>query len=89
TFIAYIGRQFPELNLDLPPTAIGKDYLVGGRLIGDPVSGHGVQFSLLGYGGFAFSQIQGIEFHFLGLTTGYDFDDKALKFPGIGRVSLK
>ena len=27
TFIAWIGRIVPELRLDLPPTAIGKDWL--------------------------------------------------------------
>ena len=35
TFTAWIGRQVPELRLELPPTAIGKGYLpdgaVGGR----------------------------------------------------------
>ena len=27
TFVAYVARAVPELRLDLPPTAIGKDYL--------------------------------------------------------------
>lgn len=27
TFVAFVARRVPELRLDLPPTAIGKDYL--------------------------------------------------------------
>ncbi|MFT6558710.1 DUF3750 domain-containing protein [Sneathiella sp.] len=88
TFIAYISREIPELELDLPPTAIGKDYLAGDGVIGTPVSGRGVQFSAGGYGGFAFSPVEGLEFHLLGLTTGFDYGDMVLKLPGFGRVPL-
>ncbi len=31
TFTAYLGRAVPELRLDLPATAIGKDFIPGGR----------------------------------------------------------
>ncbi len=88
TFIAYIGRRIPELGLDLPPTAIGKDYFVDGTIVGTPVSGKGLQVSLNGYGGFAVSSEEGLEFHLLGLTTGFDIKDMALKLPGFGRISL-
>lgn len=89
SFTAHIGRQFPELGLDLPPTAIGKDYLVDGQFLGSPVSGHGFQLSLAGYGGFTLSPVEGFELHLMGLTTGFDFDDMVLKFPGFGRIALK
>ncbi len=89
TFIAYISRKIPELGLDLPPTAIGKDFLVDGKMIGIPVSGTGVQFSLMGYGGFSAGVEEGLEFHVLGLTAGFDFNDLTLKVPGFGRVTLK
>ncbi|MEH6402960.1 MAG: DUF3750 domain-containing protein [Sneathiella sp.] len=88
SFTAYIGRSIPELKLDLPPTAIGKDYLAGGDMVGPSISGDGFQFSLLGYAGFSYSAIQGVEFHLFGLTTGFDFDDMTLKLPGFGRISL-
>lgn len=78
----------PELELDLPPTAIGKDYLTGGRAIGPAVSGHGLQLSLMGYGGFSVSPVEGVELHLLGLTLGIDVDDLALKLPGFGRIEL-
>lgn len=88
TFTAYIGRQIPEMRLDLPPTAIGKDYLVNQGLIGTPVSGKGIQVSIKGYGGFSAGPEEGIEFHLLGLTAGFDVNDMALKLPGFGRISL-
>lgn len=88
SFIAHIGRAVPELNLDLPPTAIGKDYISGGAPFGTAVSGRGVQFSILGYGGFAASPVEGVELHLLGLTLGLDVDDVALKLPGFGRIEL-
>ena len=47
TFTAYVARAVPELGLDLPPTAIGKDYL-GERLLATAPSGGGFQLSLLG-----------------------------------------
>ncbi|MBL4739593.1 MAG: DUF3750 domain-containing protein [Sneathiella sp.] len=89
SFIAHIGRQIPALKLDLPPTAIGKDYIAGGKLLGPPISGDGFQFSLFGYAGFSYSSVQGIEFHLFGLTTGFDFDDMTLKLPGFGRIPIK
>jgi len=88
TFTAYISREIPELELDLPPTAIGKDYLVNGGLLGTAVSGQGVQVSAAGYGGFAISPEEGIEFHLLGLTMGLDLKDSSLKMPGYGRVQF-
>ena len=33
TFTAFLGRALPELGLDLPPTAIGKDFLDGRALL--------------------------------------------------------
>ena len=49
TFTAYVARQVPELKLDLPPTAIGKDFLVNGGLFGTAPSGSGYQISLAGF----------------------------------------
>jgi Protein of unknown function (DUF3750) len=88
SFVAHIGRNIPELELDLPPTAIGKDYIVADAVSRTPVSGQGYQFSLSGYGGFVVSPIEGFELHLMGLTLGYDFDDNDLKLPGFGRISL-
>jgi len=86
TFTAFVARQVPELALDLPPTAIGKDWLEPGRLIGRTPSGTGWQVSLLGVLGLAVGLDEGIELNLLGLGLGVDFDDLALRLPGLGRV---
>ncbi|WP_373086417.1 DUF3750 domain-containing protein [Sneathiella sp.] len=88
SFIAHIGREVPELALDLPPTAIGKDYIGSGIVTAHAVSGRGFQLSLGGYGGFTLSPVEGAELHLLGLTIGFDFDDVALKLPGFGRIPI-
>ena len=51
TFTAYIGRQVPELGLDLPSNAIGKDFLPAGALVAAAPSGTGFQVSLYGLAG--------------------------------------
>ena len=51
TFTAFVARAVPELRLDLPPTAVGKDFLPGGAPVGLAPSGTGVQVSLLGLAG--------------------------------------
>ena len=86
TFTAYVGRAVPELRLDLPSTAIGKDYLPGGALAGSSPSGTGVQLSLFGLAGLLAGWEEGIEINVLGLTFGIDFKHPALKLPAVGRV---
>ncbi len=86
TFVAYIGRQVPELKLDLPPTAIGKDYPINGSLLDRTPSGTGYQFSLLGLLGIAMGREEGVELNLLGLNFGIDFYRPALKLPFIGRI---
>jgi hypothetical protein len=85
TFVAWITRAVPELGVDLPPTAIGKDYL-GNALVGAAPSGHGVQFSLGGMFALTASGIEGLELNLLGLTFGINPFDPALKLPLLGRL---
>ena len=87
TFTAWISRAVPELELDLPPTAIGKDYL-GFRMISRAPSGSGFQLSFFGLAGMLVSEIEGIEFNFLGLSFGIDSNPLALRIPVIGRKEL-
>ncbi len=86
TFTAHIGRAVPELRLDLPPTAVGKDYLGAGEIIAPSPSGTGYQLSLLGILGLMVAREEGIEVNLLGLTLGIDFAGPALKLPGLGRL---
>jgi len=86
TFTAWVGRQVPELRLDLPPTAIGKDFMV--TPLGLSPSGTGVQVSLLGLLGGTVGVEEGIELNVLGLHFGIDFNSPALRLPGIGRLGF-
>jgi len=85
TFTAFVARRVPELALDLPPTAIGKDWLEAGPFARTP-SGSGWQLSLLGLLGVAVGLREGVELNLLGLNVGVDLDDLALRLPGLGRV---
>ncbi len=87
TFTAWVSRAVPELELDLPPTAIGKDYL-GYQFISQAPSGSGFQFSFFGLIGVLASAVEGIEFNLLGLSFGVDLDPPAIKLPLVGRKNL-
>lgn len=88
TFTAFVARSVPELGLDLPSNAIGKDYLPGGKLFGAAPSGTGWQVSLFGLAGILIARAEGFELNFLGLNIGFDVAQPALKLPGIGRIGV-
>lgn len=86
TFVAHVVRQVPELRVDLPPTAIGKDYLPNGGVFARTPSGTGWQFSLFGLFGVMAAAEEGVEINLLGLTFGFDPTAPALKLPIAGRI---
>ncbi len=86
TFVAYVGRRIPELELTLPSIAIGKDYLPFGQFIARTPSGTGYQLSLSGLFGVAAGGDEGVEVNVLGLVAGLDWRHPAIKWPGIGRI---
>ena len=88
TFIAHIARSVPELGIELPPTAIGKDYLANGNLFASTPSGTGYQMSVLGLLGLSLGRDEGLELNLLGLTLGIDPLDVAIKLPAVGRIGL-
>jgi uncharacterized protein DUF3750 len=85
TFTAWIARAVPELEVDLPATAIGKDYL-GSSIVGAAPSGSGFQLSLAGVLGVAVSGIEGVEFNVLGLNFGVG--PNGVNLPMLGRIEL-
>jgi hypothetical protein len=85
TFTAFILRRVPELRVDLPPTAIGKDYL-GWRSVNKTPSGTGGQASLFGVVGVAAGLEEGIEVNLLGLNFGVDPKSLSIKLPVVGRI---
>jgi Protein of unknown function (DUF3750) len=87
TFTAWIARAVPELGVDLPPTAIGKDFL-GDRVVGRAPSGSGVQLSLYGLLGVLASGVEGLEVNVLGLSFGVNPFSPSLKLPMVGRLGV-
>jgi len=84
TFVAFVARQVPELGLDLPPTAIGKDYLGPTTIFANAPSGSGWQVSLAGLAGVTVAREEGLEINLLGLGFGVDVNDARLRLPGFG-----
>ena len=88
TFTAWVTRAVPELEADLPPTAIGKDYLRGGLFTAAP-SGSGYQLSVAGLLGLTASTVEGLEVNLLGLSFGVDPWPPAIKLPIAGRIGAR
>lgn len=89
SFIAWIARQVPGLGLEMPATAVGKDFIGGGLAWAPTPSGTGFQVSLGGYVGAAIAVKEGLEIHVLGATVGIDPQDLGIKLPGFGLVSAR
>lgn len=88
TFVAHVLRQVPEIGADLPPHAIGKDFLPNGDFFARTPSGGGGQVSLFGIAGVLVSAAEGLEVNLLGLSVGVDPGELALRLPGIGKVGF-
>ena len=88
TFVAHVVRRVPELQVELPAKAIGKDYLGPGFQLAPTPSNTGWQISLGGFLGAALGLEEGLELHLLGTTIGIDPMDLAIKLPSIGRIGL-
>jgi hypothetical protein len=86
TFTAHVLRAVPELRVDLPANAIGKDYLDG--FVARTPSGTGAQFNLFGVAGLLAGWAEGVELNVIGLTFGVNPVRLALKFPLLGNLGL-
>jgi hypothetical protein len=86
TFTAHVARAVPELGLELPAHAIGKDFLPGGKVLARVPSGTGGQFSLYGLAGLLLAVREGVEVNILGFSLGIEFATPALKLPAVGRL---
>ncbi|MFQ5801569.1 MAG: DUF3750 domain-containing protein [Candidatus Methylomirabilales bacterium] len=89
TFTAYVARHVPELRLNLPVTAIGKDFPTPGTLVEQAPSGTGYQLSIYGLAGLLIAKMEGMELNLLGLSVGIDLHGPALKIPFIGRLGFE
>jgi hypothetical protein len=87
TFVAAVLRAVPQLGVQLPPTAIGRDYR-SFFYAGPSDSGTGVEISLWGILGVKLGWTEGLEINVLGLVAGFDFRHPAIKLPGYGRIGF-
>lgn len=85
TFVAFVLRRVPELRVDMPPTAIGKDYL-GWKSVAATPSGTGGQANLFGLVGVSAGIEEGLEVNLLGLNFGVDPKSLSVKLPVVGRL---
>ncbi|WP_283195062.1 DUF3750 domain-containing protein [Rhizobium sp. AN80A] len=88
SFVAHVLRTVPDLDTVLPPDAVGRDYLSGGRMFAIDSDGRDMHATLYGLIGIAAGQRSGFEVHFMGLVAGIDVANPGLKIPAIGRIGL-
>lgn len=88
TFVSYIIRNIDDIKIELPPHAIGKDYLVTSSFLAESPSNTGFQVSAWGLFSLTLGLGEGIEVNLLGLNFGLDFYTPALKLPFIGRLGM-
>jgi len=89
TFTAVVARQVPGLGLELPATAIGKDFLTNDAILANAPSGTGKQLLIFGLAGLTLAAEEGLELNILGLALGLDLSSPALKLHGIGRLGAE
>ena len=85
TFTAWVLRAVPELRVDLPGLAIGKDFL-GWRPVARSPSGTGGQLNLFGLAGVLVGWEEGLEVNVAGLVFGVNPKRLALNLPVIGNL---
>jgi len=88
TFVATVLRAAPELQVAMPPTAIGKDFRADNSIAGWTPSRTGFEVELFGLLGLKAAWVEGIEINLFTLVAGLDLRDPAIKLPGIGRIGL-
>jgi hypothetical protein len=86
--VAWVARQVPGFSVEMPPTAIGKDWLGWGLHVASAPSGTGYTVSLAGLLGVTVAREEGLEINFLGAGIGVDPGDLAIKLPSLGKLSL-
>jgi hypothetical protein len=92
TFMALVAHQVPGLDLELPVTAIGKNFLGDNILIGDAPSWTGKKFPifrLVRLVRLTVAAAEGVKLTILGLSLDLDFSSLPLKLPSINRIGMK
>lgn len=87
TFVADVLRALPELDAELPPNAIGRDFRAL-PYAGLSDSRTGIELNLWGVLGIKLGLDEGVEINMLGLVAGLDLRHPALKLPAFGRIGF-
>jgi hypothetical protein len=87
TFVAAVLRAVPEIGVEMPPNAVGRDFRPL-PYAGLSDSRTGIEASLWGVIGVKIGWVEGIEVNVLGLVAGLDLRHPAVKVPGFGRIGL-
>jgi Protein of unknown function (DUF3750) len=88
SFTAAVLRAVPELGVQLPANAIGRDFRPG-VYAGRTDSGTGIELNLLGLADLKIGWVEGIEVNLLGLVAGLDLRHPGMKLPGFGRIGVE
>ena len=88
TFLSHFARQVPELAIQLPSNAVGKDFLPDGSLFAVAPSGSGFQVLLYGLAGILLAAREGLEVKLLGLSFGIDAVRPVVMLPALGRLGM-
>lgn len=80
-------RNTEGFHAELPPVAVGKDWL-GMAGVAPAPSKTGYSLSIAGLIGGTLAWEEGAELHLLGSTIGLDPNDLAIKLPALGKLSL-
>ena len=88
SFVAWVVRNTDGFAAELPPVAVGKDYMGDGFMFGRAASGTGFVMSAWGLLGVTAAWSEGFEINLLGTSIGIDPDDLAIKLPALGKLSV-
>jgi hypothetical protein len=88
SFVAWVVRNTEGFSAELPPVAVGKDWLGQGLALARAASGTGIVVSAGGLIGLTLALEEGVEINLLGTTIGIDPGDLAVKLPSLGKLSF-
>lgn len=88
SFVAWVVRDTQGFAVELPPAAVGKDFISPGAGIAEAASRTGFVVSLWGAFGVTLAFREGLEINLFGGVIGADPEDLAIKLPSLGKLSL-
>jgi len=88
SFVAHVLRSVPDIGAVLPPNAVGRDYLPGGKVVALDRDWRDLHVTLYGLAGFSAGLRSGLEVHLFGLVAGIDIIRPGVKLPGLGRLGI-